>query len=50
MFFIFFILWSIIGLILSVILRLIFHILPVKTIIILCLIGCGLHMFGANFL
>ena len=47
---IFFFLWSLIGLILGFILKLIFHILPIKTIIALCLIGYGLHMLGIHFI
>lgn len=47
---IFFILWSLIGAILGLILKIIFHILPIKTIIALCLIGYGLHMLGIHFL
>lgn len=45
----FFLLWSIIGTILGFVLKIVFHILPIKTIIILCLIGYGLHMFGIHF-
>lgn len=47
---IFFLIWSIIGTILGFILKVIFHILPIKTIIALCLIGYALHMLGIHFL
>lgn len=47
---IFFLIWSIIGTILGFILKVIFHILPTKTIIVLCLIGYALHMLGIHFL
>lgn len=47
---IFFLIWSIIGTILGFILKVIFHILPIKTIIAFCLIGYALHMLGIHFL
>ena len=48
--FLFFLLWSLIGAILGFILKLIFHILPVKTILAVCLIGYGLNLLGIHFL
>lgn len=48
--FLFFLLWSFIGTIIGFILRLVFRILPIKTIIVLCLIGYCLHMAGIYLL
>ena len=50
LFLIFFILWSIICVILGFILKIVFRILPIKTIIVLCLIGYGIHMLEIYFL
>lgn len=47
---IFFFLWSIIGAILGLLLKIIFRILPIKIIILSCLIGYGLHMLGIYIL
>ena len=44
-----FFLWSLIGFLAGFVLRVIFHILPVKTIIAVCLICYGLHMLGISF-
>ena len=49
LFLIFFFLWSLIGLILGFILKLIFKILPIKTILIICLIGFLLNLLGVSF-
>lgn len=45
-FLIFFALWSIIGTIIGLILKIVFRILPIKTIIVLCLLGYALHSLG----
>lgn len=50
LFLIFFALWSIIGTIVGLILKIVFRVLPIKTIIVLCLIGYGLHMLGIHIL
>lgn len=47
---IFFFVWSIIAAVLGFILKIVFHILPIKTIITVCLIGYALHMLGIHFL
>lgn len=49
-FFIFFLVWSLIGTILGFLLKLIFHVLPIKAILTLCLLGYGLHMLGIYLL
>lgn len=46
----FFLLWSFAGMILGFVLRFIFHILPVKTILLLCFAGYVLHMLSLHFL
>ena len=47
--FIFFLIWSLIGAIIGLVLKFIFHILPIKTIMAICLIGYGLHMLELYF-
>lgn len=42
----FFALWSLIGTIIGLILKIAFRILPIKTIIVLCLAGYALHSLG----
>lgn len=50
LFFIFFLMWSFIGAVIGLVLKLVFRILPIKMILFLCIIGYGLHMAGIYLL